>query len=834
MQRFSWNRLIGTIHLLPQRTVGRTLAAVLIAFLLLSQGCKGTPGVRGVSGHVYDEAHLANRSASSFPAAEEDYFHDMDGGIALTVDEIKGRNTWLVWTAGNDRMWDFLTKTSVGNLDFLKTISSHPGLKASRDNRWEYLGLVNEPCFVKATAPDPKRYGLWLDQRDPSCPPDPFENEQKYPGVRVGARGKNIDAGSYYGYGTGIVGLRLFPNPDFDEAAAKKWDPVRYYTDPKYYLSKDLVRPYRVGMACAFCHIGPNPVKPPDDPEHPKWENLSSNVGAQYFWIDRIFDWNPESTSFVFQLFHTSRPGTLDTSLISTDNINNPRSMNAVYALGPRLDQALRWGREHLAGGQKDNKQFNDFVSSGPLTRFYTAPDIVQTPRVLKDGADSVGALGALNRVYLNIGTFSEEWLLHFNALVGGQEVTPITVKVSRANSDYFAATENQTLNMALFFLKSTEPHLLKDAPGGAAHLTHDAAVLKRGKVAFAERCARCHSSKGPTPPPNADPANCAGAGYMDCWRRYWEWTKTEDFKGKMRAIVLAPDFTRGNYLSTELRVPVTLLQTNACSPLATNALGGNIWDNFSSQSYKDLPSAGTITIYDPYTGQPKPYTLPAGGRGYTRPPSLISVWSTAPFLLNNSLGKFNPSPSVEARLDSFQDSIEKLLWPEKRQFDSVLGDKVPGTIDRTTDRSYIRVASGYLPDFLNGLHGTLARFLPSIFGEEGISIGPIPKGTPVGLLANLNVVPETHDPIQRAAYQGRVFDLLLKAKHDMNALPAGASDEEVNKAFANIKDPLMELSKCPDLVVNRGHYFGTSYFGEEPPLSDEDKRALIEFLKTF
>ncbi len=211
----------------------------------------------------------------------------------------------------------------------------------------------------------------------------------------------------------------------------------------------------------------------------------------------------------------------------------------------------------------------------------------------------------------------------------------------------------------------------------------------------------------------------------------------------------------------------------------------------------------------------------------------LISLWSTAPFLLNNSLGKFNPSPSVDARLDSFQESIEELLWPEKRQYDSVLGDKVPGTIDRTTDRSYIRVASGYLPDFLNGLHGILARFLPSIFAEEGIAIGPIPKGTPVGLLANLNVVPETHDPIQRAAYQKRVFDLRLKAKHE-NSVPAGASDDEVNKAFANIKDPLMLLSKCPDLVVNRGHYFGTSYFAEEPPLSDEDKRALIEFLKTF
>ena len=40
---------------------------------------------------------------------------------------------------------------------------------------------------------------------------------------------------------------------------------------------------------------------------------------------------------------------------------------------------------------------------------------------MLKDGSDSVGALGALNRVYLNIGLFSEEWLLHFNPLVGGK-----------------------------------------------------------------------------------------------------------------------------------------------------------------------------------------------------------------------------------------------------------------------------------------------------------------------------------------------------------------------------------------------------------------------------
>ena len=208
-------------------------------------------------GHVKDEALLVGRDSSTFPAADEDYFHDMDGAPALTTDEIKGRNTWIVWTGGNDHLWDTLSYRSFGALDFLKTLSSNPALKYSRDNRWEYLGLVNEPCFDKATGPDPKRYGLWLDKRSSDCPADPFENEAKYPGVKIGARGKNIPAGSFYGYATGIVGLRLFPNPDFDERAASKWDPVRYYNDPAYYNSKDLVRPYRVGMSCGFCHVAP-------------------------------------------------------------------------------------------------------------------------------------------------------------------------------------------------------------------------------------------------------------------------------------------------------------------------------------------------------------------------------------------------------------------------------------------------------------------------------------------------------------------------------------------------------------------------------------------------
>jgi hypothetical protein len=826
----------------------RAILRITLLVLTLTVGC----GPR--SGHVQDEALRAGRDAASFPAAGEDYFHDMDatskGTLVLSPDEVKGRNTWIVWTGGNDRFWDKITVASYGTFDLLKTISSEPHLKFKRSNRFQTLGLINEPCFDEPKGPDPQHYGLWLDQRRADCPPDPFADEKQYPGVEIGARGKNLPIGSYYGEPTGIVGLRLFPNPDFDATAAKKWDPKQYYSNPKYYFSKDLVKPYRVGMSCGFCHVGPNPIKPPDDPENPKWENLSSNVGAQYFWVDRIWSWDSNPENFIYQLLHTSHPGTLDTSLVSTDYINNPRTMNAVYNLGARLIPARRWGKETLAGGSLNNSQFNDFPQSGLPTDLFQAPSTVWTPHVLKDGSDSVGVLGALNRVYLNIGLFSEEWLLHFNPLVGGKRTTAIEIAVARENSTYWNATEGQTPDMAKFFLKSTSPHYLSDAPGGSAYLAAGSVTLNRGKEVFAERCARCHSSKLPDPPvAGLDPTGCAGSNYLQCWNRYWQWTKTADFKQKMRDIVMKPDFLQDNLLSNDVRVPVTLLQTNACSPLATNAIEGNIWDNFSSQSYKDLPSVGEIVYYDPFTGEPQTYQMPANGRGYTRPASLVSLWSTAPFLLNNRVGNFEWRPSVDSRMKSFQDSIEKMLWPEKRDQDDKLKTAIPGVIDRTDHASYVAVPEGYLPPLIQKHLPFLSRHFPWLFNadgdHDGLRIGPIPEGTPVDLLANFEIRSDEPSFLKRVEHDLKLLKILPKVIRALKNMPKAANDPDAAKAVEAVERPMFELSKCPDFIVNRGHYFGTDYFkdppgmhtgyfDDEPGLSDDDKRALIAFLETF
>ena len=48
----------------------------------------------------------------------------MDGGLPLSVDEVKGRNTWIVWTGGDDRFWDTISVSSFGNFDLLKILSA--------------------------------------------------------------------------------------------------------------------------------------------------------------------------------------------------------------------------------------------------------------------------------------------------------------------------------------------------------------------------------------------------------------------------------------------------------------------------------------------------------------------------------------------------------------------------------------------------------------------------------------------------------------------------------------------------------------------------------------
>jgi hypothetical protein len=705
-----------------------------------------------------------------FPQASADYFAAMDDGVALSPDEVRGRNTWVMWTGGDEAFWDYLTRRSFGVFDLLKVLDSR-----NRAKRFAHYGLMNEPGFKQATAPD--EFGLWLDapdgSKDGAFTPDYRENFPRADFLRT------------YGRASGIVGLRLFPNPGFNAAARARWDAQRFYDDRTYSSDPTLVRPYRVGMACGFCHVGPHPLHPPDDPEHPAWGNLSSNIGAQYLKPARVFVLPGNEDNFLFQVVNSMPPGTIDTSALATDNINNPRNMNAIYNVGARLKIAAT---EKLAGGNLD------MPGTGRA---------MPVPHVLKDGADSIGITGALARVYISIGSNHEEWIKHFNLLIGGKKQSPYSIGSARKNSSYFRTTLDRLDNLAKFFVAVSAPHPLARALDGERYLQDSAETVARGQQIFAENCAACHV--GPDKMPQAP------AGVERYSPKWDDWTRSDDFKSKMTALTRAPDFLRDNYLATDRPYPVSRIGTNLCATLATNAMRDHVWDNFSSQTYKQRPAAGVIGIADPFTGVLRPYVLPDGGRGYQRSPSLVSIWASAPYLHNNSVGDFTGDPSVAGRMRAFEDGMEKLLWPEKR-----LG---MASIYRTTQESFLYVDKSYLPELLFEALKAVGLGMPG--DPNALRLGPIPKATAVNLLANIDLDP-THDPVKLADFGEAVFKLSAAFKdiqdENLDGTAAAARLKELGPV-------LLKLSKCPDLVTDHGHLFGSG-------LPDADKRALIAYLK--
>ena len=263
----------------------------------------------------------------------------------------------------------------------------------------------------------------------------------------------------------------------------------------------------------------------------------------------------------------------------------------------------------------------------------------------------------------------------------------------------------------------------------------------------------------------------------------------------------MAPDFLDNNFLSNEKRYPLTKIETNSARAFGTNAKAGHVWDNFSSLTYKELSPVDELQFFNPFD-ESRPIKFKPKERnvapGYYRVPSLVSVWSSAPLLHNNTLGKFTGNPSVAGRIEAFNDAIEKLLWTEKRlNKDSIW---------RTQNDCTLHIRKEFVP----------FKKLQRLADKDGyINFGMIPKGTPINLVGNLEPDFRNTDVIFKVAQK------LIKLK------TMKLSREEAAAEFNQLIPDLLTANKCPDFVEDKGHYFGTD-------LPDSDKRALIEYLKTF
>ncbi|MHA3771707.1 hypothetical protein ACXR0O_09245 [Verrucomicrobiota bacterium sgz303538] len=826
------------------------------------------------------------------------------GPAKLNPSEIMGRNTWMLWCGGNERFWDWLGSNGYGFTDLLKVIDSR-----TRPTRFRDAGLINEPNMRQASASETGgRYGLWIDV--PVQRPE-FKTEEE--------RKQYEHFVEVYGESTGVVGLRLFKNPAF-EAAKDRWDAKRYYEDASYYNDPKLVRPYRVGMSCAFCHASFHPLNPPVDVAEPAWDNISGNIGAQYLRIRAVFGNMLAKDNFVYHVLDSQPPGTIDTSLIASDNINNPNTMNSIFGVPQRVGRSFANPKEKLSGDSADFPSVWRDPNQAPEAFKQAIPELVDSnvnprrvPRILLDGADSVGVWGALARVYLNIGTFSEQWNRLHNPLVGFEPQKPFRIKDCAEHSVYWQATQLRVEPLRDYFLRITPTMPLTDAKGGSEKAKKiDISKLAHGRKVFANNCIVCHSSVQPKERQEE----------LEKWAALGEpwdhdpgrWLRNDAYIKWAEQAVETPEFWQNNYLSTDYRVPITLVGTNSARAVATNGLTGHMWADFASESFRTMRSIGSIQFFNPFLGKdggsdsytPRHKVAPGvpeggGGPGFYRVPTLMSIWSTAPLLHNNSLGHFTNDPSVDGRMEAFDDAIRKLLWPERRLANSDYAaseqlKKDHGLIWRTPEVTYLNIPAAYVPSIATRLPVLMkvkrwipfadafsgAPWLPSaiLFGLAFVSlvvvdpsavarrikgtqpvdqaelfskrlfrivgyssvlaallvgfllyflngrlgdlkIGPIPKGTPVNLLANIN-------PDADPAELQHAFKVTLNTLAEIESKRLSEAEAQ-NLMRERVAPVLMKVSRCPDFVMDKGHYY--EWFNA---MSDADKEALIELIKTF
>jgi hypothetical protein len=766
----------------------------------------------------------------------------------LTPSERAGREIWFKATAGNDRFHTYVFQQRLGvPIDWFRVLRS-----SNRHERFRTWGIINDPeCCTPGSPNCPKKS---LDEtfgfdycpgdddllahvgkagyRDPACDFQDAPINPKHPHGARDQRQSPCDLA--FGTSTGALGLRKFPNPRFNaerwralNGSAGSWEGFSRPLSTSgpdsrnsHMLDGSIEPPFLIGMTCGACHIAFNPLTPPADPEHPAWENIDGLVGNQYSRMSEVMASGMPESSLEWQIFSHARPGTVDTSAVPNDQVNNPGTMNPLINLERRPtfpEQVTRWRPvSSCAAGSNERACWCEPGQDGKC--WQRSQQTEQVHHILKGGEDSIGALEAVQRVYFNIGSCSEQcWVNHITDLRQadpkhrGFGQTPFDIGQCRRDCPNFRAIEDRLQNI-VDFLFTGRPADLYRARGLTSQTELIAQLdgefgpnaVARGRAVFAETCARCHSSiAGP-------------------------WDASMDF----HAEVPGRPGLRADFLSNEKAIPVTDVDTYRSRALHSNHMKGQVWEEYGSDTLRARPVVDGID--EPHDG----------GRGYYRPVSLISVWAFAPFMHNNAIGPEvcgkpadpaaelyrspyvlpgswtpmpNPppcvpfDPSVDGRYRLFKASMEELLNPKTRLPKITLVDQ---------------------PIVIDG---------PAFPGqEEGFQL-LIPGGIPAAIPGNLRhkelvedlVLAKTNVQRLREKYKARSdVDTVVTTLQDILKQLATGLTTSADTVIARIgRDHLpfiqrMYSNSTAD-VENGGHTFGQG-------LSPADKKALIAFLATL
>ena len=774
------------------------------------------------------------------------------GDAHLSPSARAGREIWFYATAFNDRFYTYSYAQRLGGgIDWYRILAAN-----NKGDLFQAWGAVPDPdccipgdpnCSAKSLE---ETYGFqWCpgdakllqfvgregyDKEDPACVFKDAPFDTTTPHGSVDQRQSACDL--RFGTSTGALGLRKFPNPRFDPEKWRKLNgSLASWEAYGKFLSEDeksgdsrfnrlfdgsIEPPFRIGMSCGACHISYDPLKPPADPNNPKWENIDGLVGNQYSRVSQMLASGMEPHVLEWQLIARARPGIVDTSALPMDTVSNPGTMNAIYNFDSRPTfphKVLKWRKASACPEgpsatcwcepQRSNKCWSRSEAMEPVNH------------ILKGGEDSIGAAEAIQRVYFNIGSCAEQcWLNHVPDLRASDPAqrnygqTPLDIGQCRRDCPSFRAIEDRLGDVVAFF-QTARPADLHAARGITpqqlnAQLDSEfgAGSVELGRRVFATTCARCHSSQKPP-------------------------YERVDFHAVVPDDPITPK-RRVDFLSNENPIELRVVGTFAGRAMHSNHMPSRIWAEYAALDLRDRR-------VDPELRE----IMKGSGRGYYRPPSLLSVWAYAPFMHNNAIGPevcgkpanknndfysspyvdqndkplANPppclpfDPSVEGRYQLFKLSMEQLLYPDKR----------PRKVTLADEDIIVDVAPNVT--VLDGV-------------EAGLSI-KIPKGTPALKLNSLRY----KDMLQDIVLMLRDPDR-LEAKYKDILSPERRRElvQGLQQVRAELKPGLtFDLTKASDdfiqayysnvlgRVENGGHTFGKD-------LSDREKQALIAFLATL
>jgi hypothetical protein len=818
-----------------------------------------------------NEAKQATQSVTKTATqVAKTYYDNTDfrlGEENLSHSEKVGREVWYKATAGNDRFHTYVFQQRIGVLiDWFRVLRSD-----ARGDRFKAWGLMNDPdCCTPGSEGCPAKsmeetYGFdWCpgDEillqyvgkngfRDPACDLKDVAVSESDPHGPKDQRQSPCDL--KFGGSTGALGLRKFPNPKFNPGAWKKlnggslgtWEGFNKKLSSRAELSDagvshladgSIEPPFLIGMACGACHISFNPANPPEDTANPKWENLLGAIGNQYARFSEIMGSGMPDNSLEWQVFAHARPGTTDTSAVPTDQVNNPGTMNALLNIKQRPvfenEEVIKWRK--VSSCEANEPEDTCWCEPGRDNKCWRHGLQKETVHhILKGGGDSTGAHEAVQRVYINIGSCSEEcWVNHLTDLRQidptqrnfGQ--TPFDIGQCRRDCANFRAVEDRLPDIVNFLLSGNagandlveaRRNQIQKQNANAKYDLDDLVdelnkefgtnAVERGRVVFLDNCARCHSSTaGDNPAANHD---------------FYK--------------VNAETGQREDWLGNDKPTKVSEVGTYTCRALHSNHMEGHVWQGYGSETYRAKPADDNIR-------EPN-----GGGRGYYRNISLLNLWAHAPFMHNNAIGPelcgepgnkqndfysspyvdsngdlhSNPpacwpyDPSVEGRFKLYKASMKALLNPKDRIAKvTKLNESVPINIG---------------PKIWDG------NDEKQLFG---LSL-EIPAGRDVAMMGNFQhksfivdmVRTKTKPKELRANLTERLGD--AKASEVIKALEQVAEEtiKEPNDFLSAVRKRLPVLldaySSCSASVENAGHRFGED-------LSNKDKDALTAFLATL